>query len=62
MAKIVYGFGSSHGPLLSTPPERWVNVAREDLAAAYDGLHQPDQAKQFREELLKAHAALTGNR
>lgn len=30
MARIVYGFGSSHGPLLSTPPERW------DLRAADD--------------------------
>ena len=30
MAKIVLGFGSSHGPLLSTPPERW------DLRAADD--------------------------
>lgn len=30
MAKIVYGFGTSHGPLLSTPPERW------DLRAADD--------------------------
>ncbi len=30
MASIVYGFGSSHGPLLSTPPERW------DLRAADD--------------------------
>jgi 3-O-methylgallate 3,4-dioxygenase len=30
MAKIVYGFGSSHGPLLSTPPEQW------DLRAADD--------------------------
>jgi aromatic ring-opening dioxygenase LigB subunit len=30
MAKIVYGFGSSHGPLLSTPPEKW------DLRAADD--------------------------
>ena len=30
MAKIVCGFGSSHGPLLSTPPERW------DLRAADD--------------------------
>src|SRR5258708_12939386 len=30
MAKIVYGFGSSHGPLLATPPERW------DLRAADD--------------------------
>lgn len=30
MAKIVWGFGSSHGPLLSTPPEKW------DLRAADD--------------------------
>lgn len=30
MARIVYGFGTSHGPLLSTPPERW------DLRAADD--------------------------
>ncbi len=30
MANIVFGFGSSHGPLLSTPPERW------DLRAADD--------------------------
>ena len=30
MANIVYGFGSSHGPLLATPPERW------DLRAADD--------------------------
>ena len=29
MARIVYGFGSSHGPLLSTPPERW-NLRAED--------------------------------
>ena len=30
MAKIVYGFGSSHGPLLSTPPERWDLRAEDD--------------------------------
>lgn len=23
MAKIVLGMGSSHGPMLSTPPEEW---------------------------------------
>jgi OH-DDVA oxygenase/3-O-methylgallate 3,4-dioxygenase len=33
MANIVFGFGSSHGPLLSTPPERW------DLRAADDRLN-----------------------
>jgi 3-O-methylgallate 3,4-dioxygenase len=30
MAKIVYGFGSSHGPLLATPPERWDLRAGDD--------------------------------
>jgi len=30
MAKIVYGFGTSHGPLLSTPPERWDLRAEDD--------------------------------
>ena len=30
MARIVYGFGSSHGPLLSTPPERWDLRAQDD--------------------------------
>ncbi len=30
MARIVFGFGSSHGPLLSTPPERWDLRAKDD--------------------------------
>jgi len=30
MAQIVYGFGSSHGPLLFTPPERWDLRAKDD--------------------------------
>ena len=30
MARIVCGFGSSHGPLLSTPPERWDLRAKDD--------------------------------
>lgn len=30
MTEIVLGFGSSHGPLLSTPPERWDLRAAED--------------------------------
>lgn len=30
MAKIVYGFGTSHGPLLATPPERWDLRAEDD--------------------------------
>ncbi len=30
MADIVFGFGTSHGPLLSTPPERWDLRANDD--------------------------------
>jgi 3-O-methylgallate 3,4-dioxygenase len=30
MARIVFGFGASHGPLLSTPPERWDLRAKDD--------------------------------
>jgi hypothetical protein len=30
MARIVHGFGSSHGPLLLTPPERWDLRAKDD--------------------------------
>jgi hypothetical protein len=30
MARLVYGFGCSHGPLLSTPPERWDLRADDD--------------------------------
>jgi hypothetical protein len=30
MAKIVYGFGTSHGPLLATPPEKWDLRAGDD--------------------------------
>lgn len=31
MAEIVYGFGSSHGPLLSTAPEKWDLRAQADM-------------------------------
>src|SRR6185503_2853953 len=43
MARIVYGFGSSHGPLLSTPPEQW------DLRAADDrrNPHHPFRGKTY---------------
>lgn len=43
MANIVYGFGSSHGPLLSTPPEKW------DMRAADDrkNPHHPFRGKDF---------------
>ncbi len=40
MADIVFGFGSSHGPLLSTPPEQWdlrANADRVNPAHAYRG-------------------------
>ena len=30
------------------PPERWVAYAREDLAAAYDALKQPERAAIYR--------------
>ena len=30
MAEIVLGIGSSHGPLLSTPPEQWDLRAKAD--------------------------------
>ena len=32
MAEIVFGIGSSHGPLLSTPPEQWDLRAKADRA------------------------------
>ena len=37
-----------------TAPARWLQMAREDLAAAYDGLGQPDRAQPFRDALAKA--------
>jgi aromatic ring-opening dioxygenase catalytic subunit (LigB family) len=43
MAEIVFGFGTSHGPLLATPPEEWdlrANVDRKNKALAYrDGTY-----------------------
>ena len=30
MARIVLGIGTSHGPLLSTPPEEWSQRAEAD--------------------------------
>ena len=38
MAEIVFGFGSSHGPLLATPPHEWdlrANVDRKNKALAF---------------------------
>ena len=38
MADIVFGFGTSHGPLLATPPHEWdlrANVDRRNKALAF---------------------------
>ncbi|HEY7097241.1 MAG TPA: tetratricopeptide repeat protein [Terriglobales bacterium] len=35
----------------SNPSNLWLNYAREDLAAIYSGLGQPDKARQFQTEL-----------
>ena len=38
MAEIVFGFGTSHGPLLATPPEQWdlrANVDRKNKELAF---------------------------
>ena len=40
----------------ASAPARWLQIAREDLAAAYDGLGQPERARPFREALAKANA------
>ena len=43
MAELILGMGTSHGPLLSTPPEEWdlrANVDRKNTALAYrDGTY-----------------------
>lgn len=38
MAEIVFGFGTSHGPLLATPPHEWdlrTDVDRRNKALAF---------------------------
>jgi OH-DDVA oxygenase len=57
MADIVFGFGSSHGPLLSTPPEHWDLRAAADKANAahayrggtytYDQLYELRKGENF---------------
>ncbi len=44
----------------TSPPARWLNFAREDLAALYDALNQPARARKFRVELADAAAKETG--
>jgi aromatic ring-opening dioxygenase catalytic subunit (LigB family) len=52
MAEIVYGFGSSHGPLLSLAPEKWDLRAQADKArtdhAFKDGTYTYDQLLELR--------------
>lgn len=42
----------------TTPPVRWMNIAREDLAAAHDSLGQREPAARYRAELAAANAAV----
>lgn len=52
MAKLVYGFGASHGPLLSTQPEQWDlrgNTDRgRDALAFRDGTYTYDELLEVR--------------
>lgn len=52
MAKLVYGFGSSHGPLLSTPADKWDLRADADRAnpelAFRDGTYTYDELLETR--------------
>ncbi len=52
MAEIVFGFGTSHGPLLATPPHEWdlrANVDRKNKALAYrDGTFNFEQLYELR--------------
>ncbi len=52
MAEIVFGFGTSHGPLLATPPHEWdlrANVDRKNKALAYrDGTFDFQQLHDLR--------------
>jgi hypothetical protein len=32
----------------SSGPQKWIQLARQDLANEYDALHQPEQAAKFR--------------
>ena len=59
MAEIVLGIGTSHGPLLSTPPEKW------DLRAQADRLNKQHyfRGKSYDyESLLKERAPGFANR
>jgi hypothetical protein len=52
MAEIVFGFGTSHGPLLATPPHEWdlrANIDRKNKALAFrDGTFDFEQLYALR--------------
>ena len=52
MSEIVFGFGTSHGPLLSTPPDQWdvrADIDRKNQALAYrDGTYTFDELYALR--------------
>lgn len=54
MAEIVMGFGTSHGPLLATPPEEWdlrANVDRKNQELVYkDGTYNFEQLYELRKD------------
>jgi hypothetical protein len=54
MAEIVFGFGTSHGPLLATPPHEWdlrANVDRKNKALAFEaGTYDFQQLYQLRKD------------
>jgi serine/threonine-protein kinase len=37
----------------SSGPQKWIQMARQDLASEYDALHQPEQAAKFRAAAAK---------
>src|SRR5207244_3795695 len=57
MAEIVLGIGTSHGPLLSTPPEQW------DLRAGADRVNKQHayRGKIFDDVLTPAITVFSGN-
>ena len=53
MAEIFFGFGTAHGPLLSTPPDKWDLRAEADRQnprhAFRGGTYTYDELLKFRE-------------
>ena len=63
MAKIVFAFGSSHGPTIETRPENWDDIVARDMKDPryrYDDLlRRASPAIQRRSRLSKNSAAGT---